>query len=77
MPIYEVLDVPGDNDRQIIVMPMLRRYDDPPFESVADVVDFFRQTIEVCISIDMSFPAFNNTLRVSDTCMPIMLPIGT
>lgn len=48
VPIFEVLNVPDAPDEQILVMPLLRCYNDPPFERVADVVDFFRQVIEVC-----------------------------
>ena len=48
VPIYEVLKVPGDDDKVIIVMPLLRRWDEPEFETVGEGVDFFRQLFEVC-----------------------------
>ena len=47
VPIYDVLDVPDAEDKQILVMPMLRKYNNPQFENLAEVVDFFRQAIEV------------------------------
>lgn len=31
----------------ILVMPLLRRYDSPPFNTVGEAVDFFRQIFEV------------------------------
>jgi hypothetical protein len=48
VPIYEVLKVPGDDDKVIIVMPLLRRWDEPEFETVGEGVDLFRQLFEVC-----------------------------
>jgi hypothetical protein len=49
VPIYEVLQVPGENDKVIIVMPLLRLWNDPEFETVGEGVDFFRQFFEVWI----------------------------
>lgn len=51
VPIYDVLRVPDEEDAQILVMPLLRKYGDPPFETVGEVVDFFRQTIEVSFDL--------------------------
>jgi hypothetical protein len=48
VPIYEVLQVPDDDDKLILVMPLLREYYDPRFDTVGEVVDFFRQVFEVC-----------------------------
>ncbi|KZP34441.1 hypothetical protein FIBSPDRAFT_772076 [Athelia psychrophila] len=45
-PIYEALKVPDVDDRVILVMPLLRWTDDPPFETIGEVVDFFGQVIE-------------------------------
>ena len=47
VPIYEVLDVPDDENEVIIVMPFLREYNDPRFKSVGEAVEFFRQIFEV------------------------------
>ncbi len=46
-PIFEVLQDPGDHDIQIIVMPFLRRYNDPKFATVGEAVEFFKQALEV------------------------------
>jgi hypothetical protein len=48
VPIYEVLKVPGEDDKVILVMPLLRDWDSPPFETVGEGVDFFQQLFEVC-----------------------------
>ncbi|KZT29119.1 hypothetical protein NEOLEDRAFT_1128691 [Neolentinus lepideus HHB14362 ss-1] len=46
VPIYEVLDVPADDEIQIIVMPFLRIWDDPPFDTFGEVVSFIQQSVE-------------------------------
>jgi hypothetical protein len=46
VPILDVLAVP-DEERDIIVMPLLRRYSNPPFETFGEVVDCLRQLFEV------------------------------
>jgi hypothetical protein len=46
-PLYQVLHLPEDSDRAILVMPLLRRYDDPPFENTNEVLELFQQVFEV------------------------------
>jgi hypothetical protein len=43
VPIYEVLQDPDDEDLLILVMPLLRLYFDPMFDTVGEVVEFLRQ----------------------------------
>lgn len=50
VPIYEVLKVPDEDDKIILVMPMLREWDEPLFETVGEGVDFFSQLFEVGVS---------------------------
>jgi hypothetical protein len=47
IPFVDVLSPPGWPNERVIVMPMLRPYDDPPFEMVAEVMDYFHQVFEV------------------------------
>ena len=47
VPILEVLDVPNQEGLQIIVMPLLRAFNDPAFVTVGESVEFFRQLFEV------------------------------
>jgi hypothetical protein len=46
VPVYEVLKVPDVEDRVILVMPLLRWYDRPRFQTVGESVDFFQQIFE-------------------------------
>ncbi|KAJ6559507.1 kinase-like domain-containing protein [Mycena sp. CBHHK59/15] len=45
-PIYEVLRTPDDPDVIILVMPFLRPFDDPNFDTFGEAVDFFQQIFE-------------------------------
>jgi hypothetical protein len=47
VPIYEVFSFPNDHTLNVLVMPLLRKYDDPRFETVGEVVDCIRQIFEV------------------------------
>jgi len=46
VPIYDVLNVPDDDDICILVMPLLRANDSPRFQTVGEAVEFFRQLFE-------------------------------
>ncbi|RDB25502.1 hypothetical protein Hypma_007510 [Hypsizygus marmoreus] len=46
IPILDVLQVPDDDDCLILVMPFLYPWDYWPFETIGEVVDFFRQIFE-------------------------------
>ncbi|KAJ3528522.1 hypothetical protein NMY22_g9377 [Coprinellus aureogranulatus] len=39
----EILQHPTDKDTTFVVLPQLRNYDDPPFETVGEIVGFIRQ----------------------------------
>lgn len=47
VPIYDVIPIPEDQ-RVIIVMPLLRDYVSPPFCTFGEVVECLRQLFEVC-----------------------------
>lgn len=47
VPILRVLEPPDDDDCVILVMPFLRHFFDPPFRTVGETVDFFKQIFEV------------------------------
>jgi len=44
--LYEILTVPDDPDKILLVLPMLRPWDRPKFETVGEVVEFIRQIFE-------------------------------
>jgi hypothetical protein len=48
IPIYDVLTVPDDPKNTIIVMPLVRDFESPPFRTVGEAVDFFGQFFEAC-----------------------------
>jgi hypothetical protein len=47
VPIYDVLQVPDDDDKVLLVMPLLRDYNSPRFDTFGEVLDFFKQIFEV------------------------------
>lgn len=46
VPVIQVLEVPDDNDLVIIVMPLLRRFDNPWFKTISEAVECIRQLFE-------------------------------
>ncbi|KIJ18446.1 hypothetical protein PAXINDRAFT_167045 [Paxillus involutus ATCC 200175] len=46
VPIFDVLHPPDDADCALLVMPLLLRYDVHRFETIGEVVEFFRQVFE-------------------------------
>lgn len=46
VPVYDVLDVPDEENTVLLVLPLLRSYDDPPFRTVGEMIDFFSQVFE-------------------------------
>lgn len=57
VPIYEVIPIPEEEQRVIIVMPLLRDYLSPPFCTFGEVVECLRQLFEVC-TFDPSYDPF-------------------
>jgi hypothetical protein len=48
VPILEVLQDPEDEASSILVMPFLRPYSNPKFDTYGEAVECFRQLFEVC-----------------------------
>ncbi|KIM75909.1 hypothetical protein PILCRDRAFT_45466, partial [Piloderma croceum F 1598] len=46
VPIYDVIKVPDDGGAVLVVMPMLRRYASPRFDTFGEVIDYFKQVFE-------------------------------
>ncbi|KAJ6591915.1 hypothetical protein B0H10DRAFT_1829799 [Mycena sp. CBHHK59/15] len=44
-PLYQVLGVPDEDDVAVFVLPYLRQFDSPPFETIGEVMDFCRQAL--------------------------------
>lgn len=47
VPVYDILPIPDEENRTIIVMPLLQEYLRPPFGTVGEVVECLRQLFEV------------------------------
>ena len=47
VPILQILAVPDDADLIVIVMPLLRVYDSPRFDTIGEAVECIRQFFEV------------------------------
>ena len=50
VPIHEVLQVPDDEDTVILVMPLLRSFYKPRFDTYGEVIEYFRQIFVVILS---------------------------
>ena len=46
-PVLDVLQDPINPDIQLLVMPLLKEFNEPPQLSVGEAVDFLRQAFEV------------------------------
>ena len=47
VPIYDALSLDDDSEFVIIVMPLLRPYANPRFDTIGEAVECFRQLFEV------------------------------
>lgn len=47
VPIYDALVLDGDQDIALMVMPLLRVYTNPNFDTIGEGVECFRQLFEV------------------------------
>lgn len=48
IPLLEELSHPSDRDVCIMVMPYLRNIDQPPFDTVEDILECGEQLLDVC-----------------------------
>lgn len=53
VPVSEILNVPGEEHVHILVMPLLRPFDDVVFETVGEAVGFFHQVFEVSVMSEL------------------------
>jgi hypothetical protein len=54
VPLLDVLQVPNDDAVVLLVMPMLRKFDDPPFGTLGEVVECVKQAFEVRLEASVS-----------------------
>jgi hypothetical protein len=69
VPLLEVLQVPDDDSLVLLVMPLLRKFNDPPFLTLGEVVECVRQAFEV--GLEFIFPFVPNTClgRAFNSCI--------
>jgi hypothetical protein len=59
--------VPDEEDKILLVLPLLREWDEPNFETVGEGVEFFRQILEERVNqLDSNMPL--TTRRESNSC---------
>lgn len=49
VPVYDVLQIPDDENMVLIIMPLLADWDEPPFNTVGETVEFFWQLFKVVL----------------------------
>jgi hypothetical protein len=78
-PVYEVLRNPDDQEHVLLVMPFLREFDDPRFDTFGEAVECFRQLFEVLDALATGFVRFSPDflLRAYNSCIETTLLIGT
>jgi hypothetical protein len=52
VPIYDVLQIHNDNKYDLLVMPLLRPFDSPRFDTIGECMDFFRQIFQASKLLD-------------------------
>lgn len=77
IPIYEMLEIPNDDQSAILVMPLLHEFKSPRFDTIRECVDFFQQIFKAregwpfsCYLLKMS------GFRASNLFTNIILLIG-
>jgi hypothetical protein len=76
VPIYEVLSRQDESDFQILVMPRLRELKSPPFETCGELVECFRQLIEVRLFIT-KLPIVNFSWQIAGIAIYAYSKCGT
>jgi hypothetical protein len=68
VPLLDIVHVPGQLYRRLLVMPLLRDFQHPPFENVGQFMDFAGQMLEVG-----TFPVVKSFVTVTDTLIRVSL----
>jgi hypothetical protein len=51
VPVHEMLEIPDDDGFAILVLPLLRSFKSPRFDTIGECIDFFQQIFEVRVLI--------------------------
>ncbi|KAG2745899.1 hypothetical protein P692DRAFT_20740952 [Suillus brevipes Sb2] len=63
VPFLDVLQVPGESDKEIIVMPLLRDFTRPRFDTFGEVVECLRQLFEGLLFMHSNHVAHRDCMR--------------
>lgn len=62
VPVLDNFEDEMEADTEFIVMPMLRPFESPPFDTVSEALDFVKQLLDVSVkSIKISILRFSGT----------------
>ena len=53
VPLLDILDLPDEPEQKLIVMPFLRSFDNPRFQTYGEFVSFFSQICDVSETWDI------------------------
>lgn len=77
VPLIEVLEPPDDRNSRIVVLPLLRPFDSPKFETKGEAIQFLDEFVTVSFSPSKSEPvSIYVRFRVSLFCTVIGLSMG-
>ena len=79
VPLLEILELPNAFDRRLIVMPLLRPFNEPRFRTYGEFVNFFTQICEVsstCQLVRGISRSDHSWPRVSNSCTSEISPTG-
>lgn len=64
MPLLDVILLPDDDEFTLVVMPLLREFDTPPFARRAEVIEALRQFLQVRGYYTIGFNNKINTIDI-------------
>lgn len=80
VPVHDALPVPDDENTTLIVMPQLWYWEDNPFETIGEAVEFFRQAFVVSqrfsSGIGYVIHLSHSPSRAFDSCIVCILRIS-
>jgi len=80
VPLLEVIELPDAHDQKLMVMPLLRPFDQPRFQTFGEFVAFFTQICDVRSAHHLFVGVGGLTIldpRVFNSCTNNVLPTGT
>lgn len=77
MPLLDILLLPDDDECALIVMPLLREFDTPPFARRGEIIEALRQFLQVSSTMSFLWRTQSDTrIRVLNLCTRIILLTG-